>query len=87
MQYNFDIYFEGYGAPDFLNLHATSRTHVINSVNLANLQAPTDLFFFHDAIADSMQTTPTTPMEAIESGDEGIQRTIHPDYNSQDALL
>jgi len=61
----------GYGAPDFLHLHMTTRTVIVNSRNVSNNQPPDDLIFFHDSLADSPSTTATSPLQSCEIGDEG----------------
>jgi len=61
----------GYGAPDFLHLHNTTRTETIGAINVQTGKPPEDLLFIHDNIADLASTTPDTPQQAVEVADEG----------------
>jgi hypothetical protein len=49
----------------------TPRTRVIKSINSKDNSVPDDIFFIHDSLATDIQTTPDTPLQAIETGDEG----------------
>lgn len=60
----------GYGAPNFLSLHETSRLETIRARNSTG-QQPDDLLFFHDSISLLPSTTASTNQEGVEVADEG----------------
>jgi len=61
----------GYGSPDFFQLHSTDKTRIILSIDQSNNAPSTDTLFFHDGTSELSTTIPSTPLQAIETGDEG----------------